>query len=105
MGTEVATVARCLSRLRRRIHTKDIRRLEACIESLEKRKRKNLCFSIPGKCLVSGCLDVARTIARRAERRVVSLAKKKQLNNKEILVYLNRLSDFLYLLARKSEGS
>jgi len=48
-------------------------------------------------------LDVSRTIARRAERRAVSLTTKSILKNPYILIYLNRLSDLLYLLARKCE--
>jgi cob(I)alamin adenosyltransferase len=44
---------------------------------------------------------VCRTIARRAERRAVTLAKRNILKNPHILIYLNRLSDYLYLLARK----
>jgi nicotinamidase/pyrazinamidase len=55
----------------------DAGRLERQIVALEScSKKKNFCFSVPGSCLVSSCLDVARTIARRAERRAVSLLKK-----------------------------
>lgn len=104
IGAEAATAAKHLPKLRVRMRATDVRRLEGYIGDLEARRRKkNFCFSVPGKCLVSSCLDVARTIARRAERRAVSLLKKKQLKNRDILVYLNRLSDLLYLLARKSE--
>jgi cob(I)alamin adenosyltransferase len=46
---------------------------------------------------------VARAITRRAERRCVTMMKKKLLNNRDIIVYLNRLSDLLYLLARFNE--
>jgi cob(I)alamin adenosyltransferase len=54
---------------------------------------------IPGGTIVSAALDFARTIARHAERRVAAL---KNLNP-EILRYLNRLSDFCWVLARYSE--
>src|SRR5437763_12600794 len=54
---------------------------------------------IPGGTVVSAALDVARTTCRRAERRVAAL---KDLNP-EILRYLNRLSDFCWVLARYSE--
>ena len=64
---------------------------------------RGLHFSLPGQNIVSSCLHVARTIARRAERRCVTLSKKDLIKNPSILVYLNRLSDFLYLVARRTE--
>jgi cob(I)alamin adenosyltransferase len=45
-------------------------------------------------------LDVARTACRRAERRVCTLQEGHQLGNIEIIVFLNRLSDALWLMAR-----
>ena len=56
-------------------------------------------FILPGgHPLVSSC-HLARTICRRAERRVVSLSKDVEVDS-EILVFLNRLSDYLFVLAR-----
>jgi cob(I)alamin adenosyltransferase len=52
---------------------------------------------------VAAALDVARTTCRRAERRVVALHEAGQLRNDEIVVFLNRLSDLLWLMARWSE--
>lgn len=54
---------------------------------------------IPGGTAVSASLDFARTTCRRAERRVTELEDK----NPEILRYLNRLSDFCWVLARYAE--
>ena len=51
---------------------------------------------MPGGGLASAQLQVARTVCRRAERRVVRL----EVLNPEILRYLNRLSDLLFILAR-----
>jgi cob(I)alamin adenosyltransferase len=45
-------------------------------------------------------LDLARTICRRAERRVCGLKETGELKNAEIVIYLNRLSDLLWLFAR-----
>lgn len=104
IGAEIATGTKFVKVLKKRITKKDPDRLEEWIRSLEASGKKNFCFSVPGKSLVASCLDVSRTIARRAERRAVSLSKKRLLLNKDILVYLNRLSDLLYLLARKSES-
>lgn len=58
-------------------------------------------FCIPGDNFISGAMHVARTIARRAERHAVTLKRKKMLADRNLLVYLNRLSDFLFLLAKE----
>jgi cob(I)alamin adenosyltransferase len=60
-------------------------------------------FCLQGANLCSGALDVARAVIRTAERRCVTLHKKRMLANRNIIVYLNRLSDLLFLLARYSE--
>jgi cob(I)alamin adenosyltransferase len=52
----------------------------------------------------SAALDVARTTCRRAERGVCALHEANQLPNLEIIVYLNRLSDLLWLFARWVEA-
>lgn len=57
-------------------------------------------FILPGGAPLAACLHFARTTVRRAEREVVSLNNKEKLNP-QILIYLNRLSDFLFMLARK----
>lgn len=56
-------------------------------------------FILPGGCEAGAVLHLARTVARRAERRVVGLSEKEQVNP-ESIVYLNRLSDLLFILAR-----
>jgi len=56
-------------------------------------------FVLPGSIPVSARLDICRTVARRAERRIVSLHRAEPVPA-PILQYLNRLSDLLYILAR-----
>lgn len=56
-------------------------------------------FILPGGSEVGAVLHLARTVARRSERRVVALSQTEQLNP-ETVVYLNRLSDLLFILAR-----
>ncbi|MDX1615959.1 MAG: cob(I)yrinic acid a,c-diamide adenosyltransferase [Candidatus Promineifilaceae bacterium] len=56
-------------------------------------------FVLPGGCMGAAFLHVARTICRRAERTVVALDRSEEVNS-EILVYLNRLSDALFVMAR-----
>ncbi|PYI84512.1 MAG: cob(I)yrinic acid a,c-diamide adenosyltransferase [Verrucomicrobia bacterium] len=57
-------------------------------------------WATPGATVNAAALDLARTICRRAERRVCALHEANQLQNTEIIIYLNRLSDCLWLLAR-----
>lgn len=59
-------------------------------------------FVIPGSCLGSAKLDICRTIARRAERRVIALAQEAEVPE-PLRKYVNRLSDFFYILARYIE--
>ena len=56
-------------------------------------------FILPGGSESSTYLHIARTITRRAERKVVALSKKEKINSVTI-IYLNRLSDLLFVLAR-----
>jgi cob(I)alamin adenosyltransferase len=61
-------------------------------------------FVVPGATPVSAALDVARTVVRRAERRAVELQATGADVNPEAIKYLNRLSDFLFVLARWQAG-
>jgi cob(I)alamin adenosyltransferase len=58
---------------------------------------------IPGGTPVSAALDFARTTCRRAERRIATFSAGEDEFNPEILRYLNRLSDFCWILARYAE--
>jgi len=81
-------------------------RLTAVIDELEKDKLLHYKgWAIPGSTLISATLDVARTTCRRAERRVAVFSEQDTALNKEILRYLNRLSDLCWLLARYAEHS
>jgi cob(I)alamin adenosyltransferase len=57
-------------------------------------------WATPGATPPGAALDLARTICRRAERRVCALKEAGELKNAEIIIYLNRLSDLLWLFAR-----
>lgn len=61
-------------------------------------------FVVPGGNRVAAALDLARTVCRRAERHVVTMKREGLLPDDAPLRYLNRLSDYLFVLARESEG-
>jgi cob(I)alamin adenosyltransferase len=77
--------------------------LEELINCLESEVQLPRSFIIPGATAGSAALDLARSIIRRAERRVVTLTRNKEINNPAISSYLNRLADLLFILARWEE--
>ncbi len=74
--------------------------LETIIDSLEEEFEMPNVFVLPGGSPASSAIDMARTIIRTAERRVVVVAEAERLTNDLILTYLNRLGDLLFVLAR-----
>lgn len=103
IGAEIATKAPFLGKLEKRICNADVQRLDKVLSSLEKtRTFDECCFYLPGN-VISSSLDIARTVCRRAERRIVTMKQKGLLLNKSVAIYLNRLSDLLYLLVRSYE--
>jgi len=60
-------------------------------------------FVLPGGSLAGAALDLARAVTRRVERRVVALCRQGVRLERSTCVYLNRLSDFLWVLARREE--
>ncbi len=75
-------------------------KLDVLVEEIEGQNVSFKGWATPGATLNSAALDLARTTCRRAERRVCALHESGQLNNAEIIIYLNRLSDALWLMAR-----
>jgi cob(I)alamin adenosyltransferase len=80
----------------------DPERLSAWLHEIEE-KHPMRGFIIPGANPVSAKLDIARTVCRRAERRLVTVAGRETVSPK-VLRYMNRLSDLLFILARSEEG-
>ena len=75
-------------------------KLDALVREIEAQNINFKGWATPGATTASAALDVARTICRRAERRVCGLKETGELKNAEIVIYLNRLSDLLWLFAR-----
>jgi cob(I)alamin adenosyltransferase len=101
---EVATKIPFTGRLKERLGPSHIKMLEDAIERIEPKRRSRLrCFVVPGRSFISSTMDITRAVARRAERSAVALYRKGFFKNKHAVVYLNRLSDLLYLLSREHE--
>lgn len=82
-----------------RVRAEDVRRVEARIDKIEQELTPLRNFILPGGTVTASYLHLARTVCRRAERLTVQLQKAETITG-EIPVYLNRLSDLLFVLAR-----
>jgi cob(I)alamin adenosyltransferase len=106
-GAELATAPANAGKLeagRTRVDGSMVAELEALIDDYSARTPMPQEFVVPGESRGSAFLDLARTIVRRAERRVVELAAMGELPDSELVRWLNRLSDLLFVLARHEEG-
>lgn len=77
----------------------NISKMESWIDDMDEQLPKLNNFIIPGGCKASAKANMARTVCRRAERRILQLAAEEEIN---ILVisYINRLSDYLFVIGR-----
>ncbi|MEX2044294.1 MAG: cob(I)yrinic acid a,c-diamide adenosyltransferase [Opitutus sp.] len=85
-----------------RIIPGDIARLDEAIAGLEERGMKFDGWATPGANALAAGFDVARTVARRAERRLTDLPRQGRAVRPELRQFVNRLSDLLWLLAREA---
>ncbi len=80
----------------------DVQSMENIVNAIEHELPPITTFFVSGGTHISALLDFARTLARRAERRVVAVAEEGSIPvGKETLAYLNRLSSLLYALSRQ----
>lgn len=77
----------------------DLTRLEGWIDALDEQTPKINAFVLPGGCPLSAQAHVARTVCRRDERLILSLAEQEYVDPL-LIQYMNRLSDYLFILAR-----
>lgn len=82
-----------------RIQKGQVDRLEKAIDDNNANLKPLASFVLPGGTTASAHAHVARTVVRRAERQVVALGRMESLNP-QLLIYLNRLSDLLFVLSR-----
>ena len=82
-----------------RVRPEQVARLEAAIDRLNANLRPLRSFVLPGGSPAAARCHLARTVCRRAERAVVTLMRSEPINV-QALIYLNRLSDLLFVLAR-----
>ncbi len=82
-----------------RMDTQDVEELEEAIDRYMEESPPFRGFILPGGHPAAAALHLARTVVRRAERKVVALSREEPVNP-EVVRYLNRLSDLLFVLAR-----
>jgi cob(I)alamin adenosyltransferase len=87
-----------------RVTAPQAERLEHAIDRLNEQLQPLTSFILPGGSPAAAWLHLARTVCRRAERAVVTLMKTDTVNP-HVLIYLNRLSDFLFVLARVANNN
>jgi cob(I)alamin adenosyltransferase len=103
VGAELATDIDQYDTLKKHfaiVTPKMVKWLEDLLDNMEKEVHLPPSFIIPGSSPASSAIDIARSTLRRAERQVVTLKELGLLINNDILKYLNRTSDLLFMLAR-----
>ncbi len=100
---ELATPPENYEKMGYRMTVEHVQGLEKIEEELKQEVEIPNKFIIPGDTLDGAALDLARTIIRRAERMAVKLLHDHVIENTEVVRYLNRLSDLVFILARYIE--
>ena len=108
VGAELATHTDRRSRLKAGetlVSAEMVNALEREIDSLEETSPMPAEFVLPGETPSGAALDLARSVLRRAERRCVALVEGGLLpQDSQVLPYLNRLADLLFVMARAADG-
>lgn len=100
---ELFLIGSSLAGAKLRFYSTRIKRLEKQIDEMDKILPPLKNFIFPGGTEIGAQLHFSRSLVRRAERAVVRLLKKERVKP-QIIRYLNRLSDFLFMLARKANS-
>lgn len=102
LGAELASDQNGALKLKGLISEEDVSFLEHVVDTCTETTGKMTCFVVPGVDPASSALHVARTIVRRAERRMVELSESRPVRE-VVMRYVNRLSDATYAMARLQE--
>jgi cob(I)alamin adenosyltransferase len=105
-GAELATAPGAADRQRpgeTRVTAQMVSGLDELLDEVEAHVTLPREFVVPGETRLSASLELARTIVRRAERRAVAVRKAEPLPDDQLVPYLNRLADLLWILARAAE--
>lgn len=81
------------------LNAENITEMEVWIDVMDEQLPKLDNFIIPGGCKASAKANMARTVCRRAERRILQLAAEEEINSL-VMAYINRLSDYLFVIGR-----
>lgn len=103
LGADLATPPEKNAKIER-IGFKHVNRLEEDIDRLEKVLEPLRTFILPGGSSVAAHLHLARTVCRRAERSCFN-CRQSEIVSEEALIFLNRLSDLLFVMARYQNRS
>jgi len=99
LGAELASPTPQIAAALPRLADADVEALEAAIDRLERDLAPLSRFVLPGGTALAARLHLARTVCRRAERRLVALAEREAVEPR-LIRYLNRLGDLLFVMAR-----
>jgi len=99
IGSELATPSDVKSSAIQSISENEIQNIEKYIDDLDDELTPLKNFILPGGCKSAAILHFARTVCRRAERRIVDINSNEEVNS-NIIKYINRVSDLLFVLAR-----
>lgn len=99
IGGALATISSQAPSAMQSIKPADVTRLEQLIDGWQQDLQPLKEFILPGGGLIASALHLARTVCRRAERRCVTLMQQETVDQ-TIVIFLNRLSDMLFVLAR-----
>jgi cob(I)alamin adenosyltransferase len=108
VGAELATNPEAWDRLedgRTRVSAAMVTEIEAILVEAEASISLPTEFVVPGETVTSAALELARTILRRAERRAVALRRAGLVPGDNLIPYLNRLADLVWVLARAAESA
>lgn len=103
LGSELATPAGQTWEGMITVHGDHVQQLERWIDQLTADLPELRSFVLPGGNDLNGYLHIARTICRRAERRILRLQRSEDVS-KEVIAYVNRLSDLLFAMARSESA-